>query len=613
MIIRIKYDNLNGEVGASPSFSQLARQAIDTFRERIQENSGYIPRNPGADFPFVSFLAAFGLPSEEAVVLIWAYVSRELLRNTVSFMAFFLPAQLVNPLAVAKGILIGDLKKSALEAIRGRCYEIDIPDWQLGHPLSTVHRDSEILDPLALRLLPESEILSESDEEFTPFISFKPENESIRGPSIAAAVSSLSAPVGQDGSSMESRSEDFLPEGTSRPINQRTDFAGEKGCQSDDTPAEMKPDLRPHLLRKSSAQPIGTRLFSWPSIGEAVLAPLLLALGFTLGSLWMKDHRNPIDSAGKVWPTALKFMIYSSRQQPLIPKGSPLWLYGGKLLDDGSVVPEPAAPEVAEYRHGLRIDGRDVLKLQRNYWGRDFPALELARKELSNEAFIVLEKKYKGLAANGKTGPKLCWWKVQLLQEPGSGGVTDSSSVVEDFDSNARGWPVESNNKATAWVGDGGYHVFVDSEDFQAWASPKQFALRGDSVELRLESTWRAGKETGEYGLALIGSGKDSHRFLFFYVTRSGEAGVWAGEGSEPKRLPITRFRPTENDAVQSLVLHSRGLTYSVGKVVVYERKDFDFKNLRQLALVARGKQAVSFQHLSIETNVEGEEGEAGR
>lgn len=174
MILPVKHDTINGEVGVSRLVDPKERQLLDDLRDRLVHEEAYFSPGLAGRPKFRSFIASFPLPSGRIAVT-WIYVDVEVLREIVCFTTIVVPPNQANPFTVANGILSGHFRRDLRSAIKGNRFEVDADRSVVGVPL--IESKKRQLPPHninQLPYLPESTLLAPIDGEFEPFVTFKP-------------------------------------------------------------------------------------------------------------------------------------------------------------------------------------------------------------------------------------------------------------------------------------------------------------------------------------------------------------------------------------------------------------------------------------------------------
>src|ERR1700680_2573100 len=128
MIIGIKHDTVNGEIGVSNQFSGPERTTIDQFRNALVRDPTVIPARQGVDLPFLSILAGYFVsPDRKVVGLTWVYITTEVLRRTICFTTLRLPLEVGDPFCVATAIVTGALRREIQKALALKIYELEVP------------------------------------------------------------------------------------------------------------------------------------------------------------------------------------------------------------------------------------------------------------------------------------------------------------------------------------------------------------------------------------------------------------------------------------------------------------------------------------------------------
>jgi hypothetical protein len=137
--------------------------------------------------------------------------------------------------------------------------------------------------------------------------------------------------------------------------------------------------------------------------------------------------------------------------------------------------------------------------------------------------------------------------------------------VDEQFADNRLGWP--DNPQGTAWIADGGYHLFArDATRFVAVSAPLAGPVRDGVIRASFRKV--GGPAGGGYGLIVRDQGPKLHdgvnqtgRYYVFEICDRGELGVWRRDGDHwvdmVPWVPSSAVRP--GGAPNDLVLRSTG------------------------------------------------------
>jgi hypothetical protein len=175
MIIPIKQDSANGELGVSSSFGDQERTAAERFKRQLLTDPKYLPEGLGAVPSFDSLVAAFYLVPEGRIAgLMWIYFDMEGLRRSLFITTFRIPLKAANPIALAASIERGRIDRESIrDAVRSGRFEVEIEDGLVGR---SVEADPDSIGEPVVRDLPlvaSVELEDLSRQRFFPFISFK--------------------------------------------------------------------------------------------------------------------------------------------------------------------------------------------------------------------------------------------------------------------------------------------------------------------------------------------------------------------------------------------------------------------------------------------------------
>lgn len=175
MIIHIKHDTVNGEVGVSADFTEKEKSIVNKFCQQLIDTREFVPSNSISDLPFSFFVASYFLsPQANIVALTCVYVGQEVLRPILSFITLKLPLNTVNPFVVAKNIMNRRIRDQLLESVKDRKYEIEVPDEFLGQRLPVVQNSELSSEIRKMKHVPESSLYGGGEPAYRPFITFWP-------------------------------------------------------------------------------------------------------------------------------------------------------------------------------------------------------------------------------------------------------------------------------------------------------------------------------------------------------------------------------------------------------------------------------------------------------
>ena len=204
MLISMKHDSANGEIGIAPGFGNRERMAAESFKKQILRDPGYIPEGIGEDVPFESLLAAFYLvPDDRVVGVMWVYRDAEVLRRSLFFTTLKVSLKAgQDPYSVAAAISDGTLTNDVRRAVRSGNFELELKISRNSGPFPTDPDRVHLSELSSLPLLREVDIASSRGKSFRPFITFKPtEGRPEQGSAPKALMGHSGFAVGQDTSS----------------------------------------------------------------------------------------------------------------------------------------------------------------------------------------------------------------------------------------------------------------------------------------------------------------------------------------------------------------------------------------------------------------------------
>ncbi len=197
MIIHIKHDTANGEVGVSSAFEEMEKSVVNRFRQQFISLDEYVPSNSLDNLPFASLIASYFLtPSKEYIAITYVYVDNEVLRQILSFITLRIPIKQINPFVVATNILHGSIRKELFQSIKARKFEIQFPDTLTGRRLPIAQNVNTAIDIRHMAYISESDLLADKESVYRPFITYKPfVDEKFRVPEKSTSRASVSPKV----------------------------------------------------------------------------------------------------------------------------------------------------------------------------------------------------------------------------------------------------------------------------------------------------------------------------------------------------------------------------------------------------------------------------------
>jgi len=201
VLISMKHDSANGEIGIAPSFGNRERMAAESFKKQILRDPGYIPEGIGEDVPFDSLLAAFYLvPDDRVVGVMWVYRDTEVLRRSLYFTTLKVSLEKgQDPYSVAAAISDGTLANDIRRAVRSGNFELELEISRNSGPFPADPDGVHLNELISLPLLREVDIASSRGKSFRPFITFKPtEGRPEQGSAPRTLMDRSGFAVGQD-------------------------------------------------------------------------------------------------------------------------------------------------------------------------------------------------------------------------------------------------------------------------------------------------------------------------------------------------------------------------------------------------------------------------------
>ncbi|HKH44713.1 MAG TPA: hypothetical protein VKM72_08625, partial [Thermoanaerobaculia bacterium] len=564
-------------------FSAEESRVIERIREEICRDASFIPRNPGDDYPFTSFFAAYLLsPREPAAGLTWVYATREALRRSVHFTTVRIPLDQASPFAVARSIVDGQLKGSIHHAIHDKSFLVEIPD---APGMSPVAIDPEARFGVGLRELawmPESRLLEKSPSVFRPFITFQPGDKAAAEDRNKGSLEKV--PSAPPATSQMAERPSVLPQ-----PNREAEYAARK-----------KQPNGPFLSRRL------------PMTMMAVIVSM--SLGFLLGrTLGQREAAPPADDpatkkdANGEEETEAPILLSGSNSSSkvlLLPNGRPRWMYGGERKPAGAPDPRAPAPAKEELKlDGSLVrsgDGKPIWELRQGFFSYNEQGLDRQGKK-SGEIFVVLREEIRSTQPkSGIPGNQPVWLEVQFLKIPRLSG--DTIDLTDEFADNSLGWPTDFYASRMSWIRDEQYTIASSVRTCQIRMPGRALPRPGEPVSIAVQGVWLSGHRDSDFGLALVRGNSSPEEFVLFSTTAGGHVRVRERRKDGEQTIANTRLGSGGGQEVElRLDFMPGGVSFKVDGREVFAGT-MDTAGLSRLGLLTCGGQAVGFRRFSIQS-----------